>query len=866
MKPWSKWILTGCAIAIVVLGIGFLLWKQDPVLSHKWWKNNSSTVIKIAVPALAALLARASQQLISSRLKQSTPEQLEQARQQLAGRGLEWWRNVPLPAWPGDALPRAGLSPLDVYWAAPPARAEPPTTAEPAAQAEPLAAEPAAPAGPPAAAPPGARPAGYGAPPERAVEGSVKDVATLARRFRQARPCRLVIRGDTGSGKSVLARLLMAELLKRRQPGDPVPVFLPLASWDPRRERLNHWMKRRVGEDAPELRDEASYGPTAVTNLVDQGMILPVLDGLDCLPEASRKAVLSSGELLSQDRFIITCRSDEFDAVSGFTVIAPHDVPADTALSFLREVTDCPGQWEQVRQHIESSPDGPLARVLVRPRSIFLASLVYRKDTSEPTELTRVADYPSESTIYTRLLDQVVHAFMPPEGTWAADTPWYEDRVQRWAGSLARMELQVADMPGITWWNLHRRLAWLDRHQAAVRGLAAGLITFGLGLAAFHGIATYSVMTSASYALVIFIAGVLLGQPDAPQDRDRGEDRGEGGRAAAYRGPVLLWWLTHTWPRRWRALAAGAASFVCFGVLIGLRTDWLTKPDPKHGIYLPDVAIRTGLWDGVIMGLTVILTFAIAGTPRPPRSMRAQRRGGADRAEWLALVRAVLIGIAFGLLYGVTAVIKHQHPTVPTFGQAIPAGLITGVDFAVGAWLFSWSQIWFRPARAASPRTAAHAELAGALLRPFILGATFAFAFGLSAPFNFTSVDVTAWFVVGTVVGHLASEWPLYGYAVGWLAIRKEIPARILKFLDCCRDRGILRVVGEAYQFHDDALRDYLRHGGIAPVPAGPGQPGPDGPGPDEPGPDEQAALDPAVGSVPGTAAAGSAPGIGAER
>src|SRR5207247_1673938 len=44
---------------------------------------------------------------------------------------------------------------------------------------------------------------------------------------------RLVVLGEPGAGKTVLAILLTLSLLERRQSGEPVPVLLGLASWDP---------------------------------------------------------------------------------------------------------------------------------------------------------------------------------------------------------------------------------------------------------------------------------------------------------------------------------------------------------------------------------------------------------------------------------------------------------------------------------------------------------------------------------------------------------------------------------------------------------------------------------------------------------
>lgn len=753
MRSWSRWFLAACVVVLVVAGIGFLWWRRDPVLSHSWWTRNSSDVIRFAVPASAALLARVSQQALSARMWQSTPEQLEQARQHLAGRGLEWWRRVPQPAWPGHAL-RAALTPLDVRWSGGPAGA---------------------------------------------VHGSVADIAGLASTFRDTRPCRLVIRGDTGSGKSVLARLLMAELLKRRDAGDPVPVFLPLASWDPRRERLHDWMKRRIAEDTPELGDEEAYGPTAVANLIDQGMVLPILDGLDSLPLASRRAVLTNGELLSQDRFVLTCRTGEFDTISGFTVIVPQDVPLDTAIGFLREVTDCPAEWDIVRDHVRNHPDSAAGRALASSRSVFLASVVYQKAASRPSELVEDPRFTTDEAVRDRLLEQVIPALMPDDDSWARNTPWYRDQAYRWLMTLARLDLRVSDVPAVSWWNLHRGVAWLDRWQAALRGLVGGLLIFGLCLADFRRSASsYSLMTSGAYAMAVFVACLVLGDSRTAEHDAR-----------QFRRPALLWWLNDTWARSRRILLAGFAGMCVFGSIIGLRTAW-TSHNGATGV-------RTGLWDGVTMGLTIMFLFIIARAPAPPRSMRAQEGDGSPGTDARALGRAVLLGIPFGLLWGITAVIKHQHAVVPSYGQAIPAGLITGLDFVVGCWLFAWSQIWFRPGPAADPRTAARVDLAGALLRPLILGATFGFAFGLSAPFNFTGVDVVAWFIVGTMAGYLASEWPLYAVAVAWFALRGELPLRLLKFLDCCRERGVLRAAGMAYQFHDDALRDRIRRGAAEP-------------------------------------------------
>ena len=253
MQSKLKWLLAACAVTIAVGGV-ILLWSlHNSVAESHLWRKHASTVLQYAIPPIIALFGWTAQQLIASRPRQSTPEQLQEARKALIGRGHEWWRGIPQPAWPGRVM-RAGLSPLDVVWSGTDVHGD-------------------------------------------RVSGQTSHVTELAERFRNARPFRLVVQGPPGSGKSIFARRLMTELLQLDDPG-PVPVFLPLWSWNPGQERLHNWIKRRIKEDYPELGDTATFGPTAVANLVDQGMVLPVLDGLDSLPRQWRAKVFGDGGVL----------------------------------------------------------------------------------------------------------------------------------------------------------------------------------------------------------------------------------------------------------------------------------------------------------------------------------------------------------------------------------------------------------------------------------------------------------------------------------------------------------------------------------------------------------------------------------------
>src|SRR4051812_10260026 len=115
-----------------------------------------------------------------------------------------------------------------------------------------------------------------------AAEGSVQAIAGYYRSLRRGR---LMVLGDGGAGKTVLATQLTVDLADR-DPADgaPVPVRVSLPAFLPdrlveltaaqARQRLDEWIADRL---------VTAYGlrrPVA-RELAAQGRVLPILDGLD---------------------------------------------------------------------------------------------------------------------------------------------------------------------------------------------------------------------------------------------------------------------------------------------------------------------------------------------------------------------------------------------------------------------------------------------------------------------------------------------------------------------------------------------------------------------------------------------------------
>ncbi|MFD0381699.1 NACHT domain-containing protein [Streptomyces stramineus] len=106
---------------------------------------------------------------------------------------------------------------------------------------------------------------------------------------------RLLILGEPGAGKTILAVRLVLDLLARRAPGGPVPVLVPLASWNPQREHLWSWLERRLCLDHSALRAHApgARGTSWARALWDAGLFLPVLDGLDEITGPTRSLAIA---------------------------------------------------------------------------------------------------------------------------------------------------------------------------------------------------------------------------------------------------------------------------------------------------------------------------------------------------------------------------------------------------------------------------------------------------------------------------------------------------------------------------------------------------------------------------------------------
>jgi hypothetical protein len=452
----------------------------------------------------------------------------------------------------------------------------------------------------------------------------------------------LVVIGSPGAGKSTLVMLLTLALLRRRQTGDPVPVLLTVSSWDPDREHFDTWLVRRLGELYPALGGRGRYGTDTVVRLVDRGLIMPVLDGLDELPEpVQARAVTKVTEAVGRDRpLILTSRAVEYQAavtqagspLARAAVVEIEPVSAADAADYLTAgQIDGEARWRPVLDHLAAHPEGALARTLATPLMVYLARTAYQHPDADPATLLAFTD---PDSVERHLLDAYLPAVYTlrtrPPHTPTVAPAYTVQQARRWLGFLAD-HLTREQTTDLAWWRLHHATP----RFRLVYGFAFGLVS-GLAVGLVSGLAF-----GLTFGLVFGLAfGLPFGQVDTPQQM-------------RINAKQLV-----------TGLAVGLAAGLTAGLTVGL-TAGLT------------VGLGVGLAFGLGVGLTFVLLFGLGAPATLTKAVTPTSTLKNDRNVSLVVGCG---GLAFGLAFG------------------LASGLVGGLAFGLTAWLvfMAGAGSWFR--------------------------------------------------------------------------------------------------------------------------------------------------------------------------
>jgi hypothetical protein len=282
------------------------------------------------------------------------------------------------------------------------------------------------------------------------------------------RGSRLVVLGAAGSGKTELLVGVLHCLLGGAG-ADPVPVLVPLTSWDPS-QRLQDWLSRWLRSNYRIL-DRPAPGETRrrlADVLLDEGRLILMLDGFDELaPGVRADALRQINALGDRTALLLSSRPDEFYGaftLDGASRSRVNPVARAHGIVLLgQSAGDSRGYLERRsldRQRWAALPDSQtLDQVLATPLMVMLVDAVYnRVNAPDPVELTR---FGSKAEAEESLLAAYLPARYAPNG--GRRSRWTVADAAHWLGNLAQMSgprtAGSETPPDLRWWELTGGLA-----------------------------------------------------------------------------------------------------------------------------------------------------------------------------------------------------------------------------------------------------------------------------------------------------------------------------------------------------------------------------------------------------------------------
>lgn len=587
---------------------------------------------------------------------------------------------------------------------------------------------------------------------------------------------RMVIVGPAGAGKTVMATKLAIHLASSsaRPPGGPLPVILPAVTWSAD-ERLDEWITRELVSRGRWLADRPRNGaPGSLADALARDLVIPVIDGLDEMPEHLRIGAIEQINAWGSDRpVVLTSRPGEYDnaaahgrEVSRAAQVEIMPLSIEESRNYLLEATGgSPSRWDALFRDLAEGT--PLKAALTIPLLLWLVRCVYKDAGSDPGQLADPDRFSDQAAIERHLIERLVPAaYDPPTGVSRFGCT--SRQAERWLAFLAAHSGD-AESHELRWWRLP---------------LAARMWR-PLGLAA-RGALLFAV----AWLLSAWVLRRLGGWRHGAEIR--------------------------------RVLSAGLLGrhlLPAAGYLQGLAR----RADARSIRTAVDAFFDFIPWNSLAtLELWVILGCAVAGLASALSSSVKPVKGFGRPAHipwvvaWIIFWPAVIAAWTFWLLISFPALAPvHQRAR---FHAALFHSHAVGL---LGAAVFVWALA------DASSWLTERLDLAGSLSASRVLRLDRR-AFLGRVLLKVSIRAIVVWLFLGPVIalayaaygissllarlilgGRLTASSEFAGARL-WLAASRRLPWRVMAFLDDAHAIGVLRQTGAAYQFRHGLLEQQL--------------------------------------------------------
>lgn len=310
----------------------------------------------------------------------------------------------------------------------------------------------------------------------------------------------LLLLGDPGSGKTTQLLLLARVLL--REPARTVPVVFTLATWGAGNRSMRDWMVK-------ELWSQYQVPDALARQWLADGLVLPLLDGLDEVPRELRPQCIASINRLAREQLpgiVVTSRLEEYGALPERLALSAavrmHPLDRASVVEVFQQHPVLAALPEERKSELLGIAERPLALALLVEVASALSQSGIR--TAEPT--------------LSGLLDGYVECMVSRSGK--KKLPMATERLKSGLNQLARAmqrnHCAVFRLDGLQPGWLRRRgslviYALLSRLFAAAV-FAAGLI-LGFGLSPLENMGFHATLGFGGFLAVstVATAGLICG-------------------------------------------------------------------------------------------------------------------------------------------------------------------------------------------------------------------------------------------------------------------------------------------------------------------------------------------------------------------